>query len=144
MTAAAARVSIYHTITTLFGSPGNTTATSLLLLLWLLHCILSGLIRLTIQSFTFEDPGGWNTHAYFDLRPLKTCHKLRQLHLQLGTWECEHCEAFELPGLSDLSQLNSLKVAVGSRFIPQGQANAQVCQDASLALALCTSESIHA
>jgi hypothetical protein len=82
---------------------------------------VAGLSSLTVQAFTFEDPGGWCTSANFNLGPLASCKKLRYLELQLGTWECEHCEVFELPGLQELSQLSSLKVLVTSRFVGLGQ-----------------------
>ncbi|KAF6264354.1 hypothetical protein COO60DRAFT_177559 [Scenedesmus sp. NREL 46B-D3] len=82
---------------------------------------VSGLSSLTVQAFTFEDPGGWCTHAHFHLGPLASCQQLRHLELQLATWECEHCEAFELPGLQELSQLQRLKVSVTSRFVSLGQ-----------------------
>ncbi|WIA35208.1 hypothetical protein OEZ86_003671 [Tetradesmus obliquus] len=82
---------------------------------------VAGLSSLTVQAFTFEDPGGWCTSANFDLAPLQSCKKLRYLELQLGTWECEHCETFELPGLQELSQLQSLKVLITSRFVSLGK-----------------------
>jgi hypothetical protein len=98
---------------------------------------VSGLSSLTVQAFTFEDPGGWCTSANFNLGPLASCKKLRHLELQLGTWECEHCEVFELPGLQELSQLSSLKVLVTSRFVSLGQrgpAGAGQVQEVLLAL----------
>jgi hypothetical protein len=82
---------------------------------------VAGLSSLTVQAFAFEDSGGWSTSANFNLGHLASCKKLHHLELQLGTWECEHCEAFELPGLQELSQLSSLKVLVTSRFVSLGQ-----------------------
>jgi hypothetical protein len=77
---------------------------------------LSSLSSLTIRAFAFEDPGGWCTHALFSVSVLASCSQLKQLDLQLGTWECEHCEAFELLGLQQLTQLQSLKINISSRF----------------------------
>ncbi|KAF8060481.1 Gspt2 [Scenedesmus sp. PABB004] len=93
---------------------------------------VAGLSSLTVQAFTFEDPGGWCTHAVFDLRALARCARLRALDLQLGTWECEHCEAFELPGLGELGQLHSLRVGITSRSIDLGAPGA--VQEVRLAL----------
>lgn len=66
------------------------------------------------QGFTFEDPGGWCTTGYFDLAPLASNPNLRQLNLQLVTYECEHCEGFELSALHQLTQLHSLSICIAS------------------------------
>lgn len=66
------------------------------------------------QGFTFEDPGGWCTTAYFDVGVLASNRRLKTLDLQLLTWECEHCEGFELQALNRLTQLHSLNVCVAA------------------------------
>jgi hypothetical protein len=66
------------------------------------------------QGFTFEDPGGWCTTAYFDVGVLASNHRLKALDLQLVTWECEHCEGFELQALNRLTQLHSLNICVAA------------------------------
>jgi hypothetical protein len=50
----------------------------------------------------------------FDVAPLVGCPRLTALELQLGTWECEHCEAFELVSLQQLTQLHSLRVCIAA------------------------------
>lgn len=75
-----------------------------------------------LQGFTFEDPGGWCTTAYFDLTPLAHNANLRHLDLQLVTWECEHCESFELSALSSLTQLHSLNLCVATPTASAGSA----------------------
>lgn len=75
---------------------------------------LTGLTQLTVQGFTFEDPGGWCTTAYFDMGVLASNRRLKTLDLQLVTWECEHCEGFELQALDRLTQLHSLNVCVAA------------------------------
>jgi hypothetical protein len=67
-----------------------------------------------LQGFTFEDPGGWCTTAFFDVTALASNPNLRQLRLQLVTWECEHCESFELLSLQKLTQLQTLDVCVAA------------------------------
>jgi hypothetical protein len=79
---------------------------------------VSGLASLALRGFTFEDAGGWATHAAFDLGPLAACGRLAALDLQLGTWEAEHCESFQVPGLSALTALTSLEVTIGARLAP--------------------------
>lgn len=69
---------------------------------------------MTSQGFTFEDPGGWCTTAYFDVGVLASNRRLKTLDLQLLTWECEHCEGFELQALNRLTQLHSLNVCVAA------------------------------
>jgi hypothetical protein len=66
------------------------------------------------QGFTFEDPGGWCTTAYFGVSTLAAAAKLRRLDLQLVTWECEHCESFELQALSTLTQLHTLNICIAA------------------------------
>lgn len=67
-----------------------------------------------LQGFTFEDPGGWCTTAYFDVSTLASNCRLKTLDLQLVTWECEHCEGFELQALNRLTQLHSLNICIAA------------------------------
>lgn len=89
---------------------------------------VTGLTRLALHSFAFEDPGGWVTHGCFDVGPLAACKALRRLELRLRTWGAEHCEAFQVGGLELLSQLRWLEVSVAAPLLslPQGFAPPQV------------------
>jgi hypothetical protein len=84
---------------------------------------LTGLTKLSIHSFSFEDPGGWCTVGCFNVGVLRSCRKLRHLELRLRTWGAEHCEAFELQGLQELVQLQHLEIGIAAAYNTVGSAH---------------------
>ena len=77
---------------------------------------LTGLTKLSLHSFSFEDPGGWCTVGCFNLGALSSCRKLRHLELRLRNWGAEHCEAFEVQGLQRLQQLQHLEIGIAAAY----------------------------
>ncbi|GBF96959.1 hypothetical protein Rsub_09039 [Raphidocelis subcapitata] len=73
---------------------------------------VTGLTRLSVHAFSFEDVGGWRNAAAFDASPLAALPSLRELSLALRNWGCEAADVLLLRGLEGLTRLRTLGVAV--------------------------------